>query len=76
VTAGTTAPRDEKPADTRARRRAFQESPGEPGLRNFVLTGQSNSLGTLAAPDMTMRRDAPGTHPNPARLFVHIGAIL
>ncbi|MBK1826898.1 sialate O-acetylesterase [Haloferula rosea] len=32
-------------------------------LRIFILTGQSNSLGTLATSDATMRRDAPGTHP-------------
>lgn len=32
-------------------------------LKVFVLTGQSNSLGTLGATDATMLRDAPGSHP-------------
>ncbi|WP_193211267.1 sialate O-acetylesterase, partial [Luteolibacter marinus] len=32
-------------------------------LQVFVLTGQSNSLGTLGSTDTTMRQGAPGTHP-------------
>lgn len=31
-------------------------------LKVFVLTGQSNSLGTIATTDLTMRSRAPGTH--------------
>lgn len=32
-------------------------------LKIFVLTGQSNSLGTLATSDVSMLRSAPGSHP-------------
>ncbi len=32
-------------------------------LKVFVLTGQANSLGTVATTDGTMRRPAPGSHP-------------